>query len=139
MDYDLRDWIVDADGNGEINYATMSNGTCIFKTEFDWIWGGPGNISLTVKYKGNPANLGKLVVKACSLQTATVQYPVVIDGNSSTISLAGNTSIFDDVLLSLNEYSNDVWVSSPTEIGGYANALKTRFDASVHMRFTGGE
>ncbi|KAF2213387.1 hypothetical protein CERZMDRAFT_96230 [Cercospora zeae-maydis SCOH1-5] len=66
---------------------------------------------------------------------ATVHYPVVIDGNSSAISLAANISIFDDIPLSTNAYSSKTSFSQSSEICGYAFALTTRFSAWTYVNW----
>ncbi|KAM3413699.1 hypothetical protein BST61_g10392 [Cercospora zeina] len=131
--YDLNTNVLDADGNS----ITNINGTYVFMSSFLWSSEAPGNISLSVQFKDTPAIEGNLVVKNCSLQTATVQYPVVIDGNTSTISLAADSSIFDDMLVSTNPYELETSFGQSTTIGGYAFALTTRFSAWITVNFAG--
>ncbi|GIZ48286.1 hypothetical protein CKM354_001135400 [Cercospora kikuchii] len=131
--YNLSMEVIGADGKIQRN----PNQTDVFVSTFSWDSFSPGNISLYLKFKDTSATAGELVVKKCSLQTATVEYPITIDGNSSTILLSANTSIFDDVVLSLNPYPTATTFGHISEVGGYAFALSTRFNANMNIAFAG--
>jgi len=77
-----------------------------------------------------------LVVQNCTLRAATVQYPIIIDGNKSTITLDPSTNIIDDVVNEILDYT-PVDMPGPTTLGGYAFALNNRFAGLSHLRFVG--
>jgi len=82
-----------------------------FSTAFLWSSISPGNISFNTQYKDASSMKpfadcsGMLVVQNCSLRAATVQYPIIIDGNKSTISLDPSTNIIDDVVNEILDYA----------------------------------
>lgn len=120
--------------NGSINFDT----TDVFQSTFFWSGSGaPGNVSLNVQYKAAAPCSGSLVVRNCTLQAATVRYPVVIDGAQNIISLDPSTDIFRDEVLSVGDYTIQM-AGSETPIGGFATALSNRFDAMSHLTFSGG-
>lgn len=106
-------------------------------SQFFWIPDAPSNLSLEVVFKNTPGCSGDLVVRNCSLRTTTVQYPIVIDGNRSTIALEPSSDIFDDVVVSDIDYPFEDG-AQPTYMGGYYFTLHNRFDAISHMRWVGG-
>ncbi|KAK5701879.1 hypothetical protein LTR97_004697 [Elasticomyces elasticus] len=147
--------LVSADGTGcprdapyNINPSTPFNpstdpsviGTDVFTTEF--IWGPrmyPANFSLNTQYKDSmtPSDCsGMLTVQNCSLRAATVQYPVIIDGNRSTITLDPASTIIDDNVIALLDYPSTTFPGL-TALGGYAFALNNRFKGVSHLRFVG--
>ncbi|KAL8896503.1 MAG: hypothetical protein Q9207_007677 [Kuettlingeria erythrocarpa] len=77
-------------------YRKTSAGTYIFGTYLSPY--GDGLFDSGVQYKATKDCLGTLVVQNCTFQTATVTYPVSINGNTSSISLAAGTTIFDDTV-----------------------------------------
>ncbi|KAF7507373.1 hypothetical protein GJ744_010690 [Endocarpon pusillum] len=76
------------------------------------------------------------MINECSLTLATVKYPVVIDGNKSTITLEPNTSILDD---EVDGYGNVIVENrqGPTTLGGIYRTLDNKFNSSAHLRFVG--
>ncbi|CAK4032791.1 Hypothetical predicted protein [Lecanosticta acicola] len=135
--FDLSETIQLANGTQEINYATV-NGTDVFQSLFYWSAGTPSNISLSVQYKPTKDYLNSnLVVRNCTLHPATVQYPVVVDGNRSTITLDPRSTIFDDVQIARIDYTMENSPGSDTYMGGYAYALKTRFNSVINLRWAG--
>ncbi|KAK4620140.1 hypothetical protein CLAFUW4_11134 [Fulvia fulva] len=123
------------DGTSSIRWESV-NGTDVFYSKVSWNAASPGNLSLSIQYKATPDINGQLVVINCTLQTATVQYPVNIDGNSSRIALTPGTSVFDDVLLSMNPPPEAMY-GLDSEIGGYALVLSIRFNAWTYLRWVG--
>lgn len=118
--------------NGSLNFDT----TDVFQSTFYWSNYAPGNVALDIQYKDSAPCAGDLVVKNCTLQAATVRYPVIIDGQTSTISLDPKTDVFDDEVLNVTEYSLQMY-GSETPIGGYAFALSTRYNTMTHLSFSG--
>lgn len=98
----------------------------------------PGTFNLGVQYKGTEDCRGTLVVRNCTFQPATVTYPVSIDGNTSSISLAAGTTIFDDKLLDITAVSPVGNIDSSLNIstyGGFFKALSDTYESSLLMNF----
>ncbi|OQV01402.1 hypothetical protein CLAIMM_06769 [Cladophialophora immunda] len=112
------------------------NGTTAFETNYFWAMQIPGNISLSVAAKETSDCQGFLRVTNCTLQQATVQYQVIIDGNASTISLDPSTTVFDDVVDQIVPVL-DPLMDGPTTLGGFGYALSNRYDSAAHLRFVG--
>jgi hypothetical protein len=113
------------------------NGTYAFMSFFGWKTFSP-NMSLNVQYKDTPGCSGYLTVRNCSLHSAVVQYPVIIDGNKSTISLDPSSTIFDDDFESYTDADSQAYPSQgPTVLGGFWFALNNRFYSTSHLRFIG--
>lgn len=114
--------------------ATKSSN--VFTSYFSWSSSAPNNITLNIKYKDKVDCDGKMMINKCSLALATVNYPVVIDGNKSTITLEPNTSIFDD---EVEGYGNVSYERAPeaTTLGGIYRALDNKFNSSAHLLFAG--
>lgn len=117
------------------NDPAVINGTNVFQSLFDWQVAS-GNMSLNVQYKDQSPCTGDLIVKNCTIQTALVAYPVVIDSNS-TISLDPSTTIFDDVLSHRININFDAAMAGPSTLGGYYLALKNKFNSEAHLRWVG--
>ncbi|KAK5104871.1 hypothetical protein LTR62_002644 [Meristemomyces frigidus] len=115
-------------------------GIDIFSTAFLWAAARPGNFYLDALYKDSSAMgtgcNGMLMVQNCTLRAATVQYPVIVDGNKSTITLHPSSSIVDDVVNDVLSYVG-VDMPGPNSLGGYAFALNNRYQGVSHMRFVG--
>lgn len=112
------------------------NGIDVFYSQFGWGSNSTSNISLSVTFNDASPCSGTLAITNCTLRTATVLYPVIIDGNKSTISLDPSTDIFDDVVVNDIDYPIEPEQQS-TLMGGYWFALVNRFGATTHMRFIG--
>lgn len=120
--------------DGSIN-SNSFGGLDIFSVGFTWTAYTPSNITVDLQYK--PTREGRLEVANCTIGAATVEYPVVIDGNKSTIALKPQSTIDDDKVVSLVEYQGENMYGLPSPIGGYAYALSSRLDSSTHLRFAG--
>ncbi|KAK6433861.1 hypothetical protein LTR95_009961 [Oleoguttula sp. CCFEE 5521] len=85
--------------------------------------------------------VGRIVVQNCTLRAATVQYPVTIDGNQSTIALDQESTVFDDDTLSdVTAIRTGVSLmnGSPSQLAGYIVSLQNRFNGAATMHFGGG-
>ncbi|PIB03011.1 hypothetical protein CB0940_11874 [Cercospora beticola] len=111
-------------------------GTFVYRSALSWVYDQPGRMNLDIQYKDNSDCEGVLMVQNRALQAATVEYPVIIDGNSSTISLDPKTTLYDDKVLHTNEYE-DPGTQGPTELGGFAHALEETMSGYTHIRFAG--
>lgn len=123
------------DGSANVDSEAVQ-GDDGFLSSFNWNNGAPGNISLNVQYKSKPDCTGELTVKKCSLRAATVEYPVIINSNQSTITLDPNTTIFDDAVSSIINVP-DLRIQGSSTLGGIYLALNNQYNSSAHMRFVG--
>lgn len=114
----------------------MMNGSDVFTSYFSWYSGLPNNISLAIKYKDKADCTGNLMINECSITLATVKYPVVIDGNKSTIALDPKTDIFDDEIMSYGNITIENR-QGPTTLGGIYRALDNKFNSTARLRFIG--
>ncbi|KAF2163554.1 hypothetical protein M409DRAFT_68463 [Zasmidium cellare ATCC 36951] len=123
--------------DGSINSDSF-DGLDIFSVGFTWTAYTPSNITVNLQYKPRKdCTEGRLEVANCTIGAATVQYPVVIDGNKSTIALKPQSTMDDDKVVSLVDYPSENVYGLPSPIGGYAYALSSRLDSSTHLRFAG--
>ena len=104
-----------------------------FYSEIDY---SPTKGVVEVRYKRTADCVGNIVVQDCTLQNAIVDYPVTIDGNQSTISLAARSSIWDDVVKSIVTIPPENWASNST-LGGLYTALTNRYVANATSAFDG--
>ena len=114
---------------------SLINGTYAFMTSFP-VKIMDGNGTFNVQYKDTTDCSGNLRIRNCSMQTALVQYPVIIDSNKSTITLDPSSSIFDDVIDSINHVQGYP-IQGPTTMGGFWRALGDKYDSTAHLRFVG--
>jgi len=117
------------------NDPAVVNGTNVFQSLFDWKVPS-GNMSLNIQYKDKSPCTGDLIVQNCTMQTALVSYPIVIDSNN-TISLDPSTTVFDDIISYKINIDFDVAEFGPTTLGGYYLALKNKFNSEAHLRWAG--
>lgn len=111
--------------------SAAMNSTQVFGTTFDWQTFS-GNMSLGVQYKDTKDCFGNIIVENCTLRAATVHYPVVINGNRSTISLNNDSTIFADQVEGINQVSDSTmqWYST---FGGIFRALSERYNSRVDL------
>lgn len=113
-------------------------GVDVFSVDFDWSAYYPSNITLDLQYKPKKdCSSGKLQVKNCTTGAATVEYPVIIDGNKSTITLKPSTNISDDKVVSLVDYTGENMYGVSSPMGGFAYALTSRLNSDSHLSFSG--
>lgn len=115
----------------------MIDGVDAFQSYFVWSAGAPGNITIDVEFKPDPGCESRLIVRNCTLSPATVQYNVLIDGNTSTISLPPDSSIYDDKIESTYTIAETYESGDYSTLGGLALALQNRFNSKANMRFAG--
>ncbi|KAK4503410.1 hypothetical protein PRZ48_004325 [Zasmidium cellare] len=111
-------------------------GFIMFRSNISWFYDKPGQLNLDVQYKDQAACTGEMTIQNCTLRAATVRYPVIIDGDTSTIYLDPKSTIFDDVVDFLGDYT-DPGIQGPTQLGGYAHALSDIFYGVSHIRWAG--
>lgn len=71
------------------------------------------------------------------MKAAIVEYPVIIDGNRSTIKLDPATTMFDDEVVEMTELTI-VSSQGPSTLGGVYRALDNAYGSSISARFSGG-
>lgn len=117
------------------NDPVIVNGTNIFQSLFEWQVAS-GNMSLNIQYKDKAPCEGDLIVKNCTINTALVAYPIVID-NNNTISLDPSTTVFDDVVSHEIDIDFDSLAPGPSTLAGYYLALRNELNSEAHIRFGG--
>ena len=118
------------------NQEAVMNGTQAFGSYFLWGWEAPGTIDLGVQFKSTEAADGDLSIRNCTMQAAVVDYPVIINGNKSTIELAPNSTMFDDTVHNLTTVVMNS-MTGPTTLGGLYKALSSTYDSTANLRFVG--
>ena len=99
----------------------------------------PTTVSLGVAYKPEAGCSGKLSVTNCTLKAGTVQYPIVVDGPSSTVSLENGSTIWDDVKVGEADFLGyDEDGQGPTTYGGIFLALANQYNTNLVLQFGGG-
>ena len=110
----------------------------IFSSDVGWNGSGrqdSGTINLEVQYKDTHKCDGSLQIRNCTMKHATVGYPVIIDGNQSTIKLDPATTMFDDTDLEVIDI--DYSGGYRSTFGGFYTALHEEYVSSVSMEWSG--
>ncbi|KAI5358795.1 hypothetical protein Slin14017_G110780 [Septoria linicola] len=123
--------------DGTINNASFT-GVDIFQLYLGWSAMDASNITLDLQWKPEKdCEKGVLQVRNCTMGAATVQYPVTIDGNKSTIALEAGSTTKDDVVLALSDPTYQTMYGLPSPIGGFAYALSSKLNSATRLRFAG--
>ena len=123
-------------GSIALGPGTAVDGRQVFESHFKWLINAPSNFTMGITYKSSPDCSGDLQVQNCSLQMAQVRYPVIIDGNASTIALDPHTDIFRDE--PIERYSlTSPGISGSNAWAGVWLALQNKYGSQAHLRFTG--
>lgn len=112
----------------------VMNGTQAFGTFFQWDPYHPGTINLGIQFKGTHACDGELQLRNCTMQSAVVDYPVIVNGNKSTIELDSATTMFDDVVHNMTDVALTT-ATGPTTLGGFYKALTDTYGSVANIRF----
>jgi len=116
--------------------ARVQAGYDVFQSHFTFDTFTQSFMDLAIQYKDNVDCAGTIAVQNCTFQMATVQYPVIIDANRSTITLDPGTTMFDDIIedkVDLGSNRNE----GISIFGGLSFALNNRFGSNANLRFTG--
>jgi hypothetical protein len=92
------------------------NCTNVLQSHFEWEVAS-GNMSLNIQYKDKSPCQGELIVRNCTIQTALVAYPVILESNN-LIALDPTTTIFDDIVSHKLNINYDVAEFGPMTLGG---------------------
>jgi hypothetical protein len=109
------------------------NGTTVFQTFFQWTELS-GIMTLDIQYKDTSNCAGELVLHNCTMMTAQVEYPVVV--NNNTIALDPESTISNDIIDHIINISDPTW-QGPATLAGYYLALRNRFDSEAQLKFGG--
>ena len=112
-------------------------GITAFQTSLRWSPSDTDHIELSLLYKGTSDCEGVLQLQNCTLRPARVIYPVLVDGNKSTIVLAPKSTVFDDTVMDVITYPVQGAMAGPTTLGGFYLALKNKFVSMSTVRFVG--
>ena len=110
--------------------------TTYFDISFEYT-GVEYKLNIGVQYKGTNQCIGNLQVRNCTLQGSTVEYPVIINGNQSTISLAPASTIWDDKVVDVMQGADSLGNSGTSRYGGLFLALSNQYSAHAEMYFDG--
>lgn len=121
----------------------MIRGTDIFGTYLSWFSGRQMTseiFSLGVQFKETADCVGTLVVRNCTFTPATVTYPISINGNSSSISLAAGTTMSDDKLVGLLSVPSTADGKTPgsfniSTYGGFFKSISDTYESTVRMNY----
>ena len=123
------------EGNGSYYFPAPA----IFGTYF--LYDAPSqpiSASLGIQYKSDIGCAGHLVVRNCSLTVGTMGYDVVIDGRTSTISLAPESTIWDDVAIGPSDNLTATTTQGLSTYGGLYLSLANRLTNQLQLHFGGG-
>lgn len=118
------------------NHQAMKNGTNAFGTSFRWDVYDEATMYLGVQFKSTQACDGDIQLRNCTLQSAVVDYPVIVNGNKSTIELDAATTMFDDVVQDLTSLAINT-MTGPTTMGGFHKALTDTYESMANIRYAG--
>ncbi|KAL9125386.1 MAG: hypothetical protein Q9217_005400 [Psora testacea] len=127
---------VDSPGVFDTSQEAVMNGTRSFGSYFLWGHMNPGALSMGVQFKNSPACSGHLQLRNCSLQAAVVEYPVIVNGNKSTIELVPGSTMFDDTVINMTTVALNT-MTGPSTLGGLYKALSDTYGSTANLRFVG--
>ncbi|KAL9632908.1 MAG: hypothetical protein Q9204_003612 [Flavoplaca sp. TL-2023a] len=149
------DFSFELDPNEAEDPDQVINGTDVFGTYLLWPSAGngdllrdmmvwpvmtPGTFNLGVQYKSSADCGGSLVTRNCTVRPATVMYPVSIDGNRSSISLATGSTIRDDRVVKIDATPQDPRAPLSKSLnmstyGGFFKTLSDTYESTLHMDY----
>lgn len=114
----------------------IGNSVTVFNSTISWDAEMPGTIELGAQVKDTVACIGDIRIQKCTLQASVVGYPVIVNGNQSTIELAPGSTIFNDTVYNATDIG--VYdVQGPTTLGGLSKALMDTYNSQASMGFAG--
>ncbi|KAL8704462.1 MAG: hypothetical protein Q9201_002378 [Fulgogasparrea decipioides] len=108
-----------------------------FATSFDNTVIDSSTLKLDLQFKGTSECAGELEVRNCTFKAATVDYPVVINGNKSVIELAPRTNMSDDHVVKVIDGVVEGMNAYRTTLGGFSKTLMDTYQSSAWMSFGG--
>ncbi|KAL8730263.1 MAG: hypothetical protein Q9181_004730 [Wetmoreana brouardii] len=123
--------------DNETIQTSSFEGIQAFETLFDNTVNDSSTLKLDLQFKGTSDCAGTLEVRNCTFKAATVDYPVVINGNKTVIELAPSTSMSDDHVIQAIEGVDERMNAYRTTLGGFSKALMDIYKSSAWMSFGG--
>ncbi|KAL8695341.1 MAG: hypothetical protein Q9218_000100 [Villophora microphyllina] len=108
-----------------------------FETLFDNTVADSATLKLDLQFKGTSDCAGSLEVRNCTFKAATVNYPVVINGNKTVIELAPGTTMSDDHVMHTIDGVDERMNPYRTTLGGFSKAFMDTYKSSASMGFKG--
>ncbi|OQO11070.1 hypothetical protein B0A48_05325 [Cryoendolithus antarcticus] len=132
------------DFDSQLHQGTDVGSTYVdaFNIAFSWNLMN-GGIQLNTQYRVPMSSdlsscIGHIVIQNCTLEAATVLYPVTINGNQSTIALDQESTVFDDTPTNITTMAAFPETNgAPSQLAGYAVSLQNRFNGAALMHFGG--
>ncbi|KAL9630974.1 MAG: hypothetical protein Q9164_006141 [Protoblastenia rupestris] len=116
--------------NTDGNYTSqeaIAVGTQAFGSRVRWSSTSPETIRTELQYKSTPPCDSDLQLRNCTMRAATVQYPVIVNGNTSTIKLTPGSTMFEDTVHEMTTVALNTMMG-PTTLGGLSKALSDIYD-----------
>lgn len=114
------------------------DGSQVFLSDYAWTAGEPSQLRISVQYKDVDTCSGFIQIQNCTLNAANVDYPVIINGNSSTIALDPSTTIFDDNVRTATHFGDILYPQpGPSTLAGFALALANQYNSVANIRWVG--
>lgn len=113
---------------------TMFEGAYVFQVNFTYLESGAGTMHLTTLYKAIASCKGDLMIDACTLTPAIMEYYVILVNN--IIALDPAYTYRDDKFIKVAPASVNT-IQGLTTYGGLWLVLNTMPESSVHMDFAG--
>lgn len=127
--------------NGKVSNTSKVasiNETLVFGSYLSWDASEPQTLRLGVQYKDQHACDRELQIRNCTLQATAVDYPVIIIENKSTIQLAPDSSIFNDIVQNAPEATSST-KTRPATLAGLYKALSDTYNSEANLRLLGAE
>ena len=125
--------------NTDGNYTSQEAigvGTQAFGSRIRWSSTSPETIRTEIQYKSTPPCDGDLQLRNCTMRAATMQYPVIVNGITSTIKLTSGSTMFEDTVHEMTTVTLNTMMGSTT-LGGLSKALSDIYDSTANLRFAG--
>lgn len=127
--------------NGKVSNTSREarlNETLVFGSYRSWDASEPRTLQLAVQYKDQHTCDRELQIRNCTLQAVAVDYPVIIVENKSTIQLAPDSSIFNDLVQNAPETTFNTTMR-PATLAGFYKALSDTYNSEANLRLLGAD
>jgi hypothetical protein len=98
----------------------------------------PSLATLHIEYKPSAGAEGELEVRDCTLRGGAVEYPIVVDGLSSTVSLTPKSTIWNDTVIGPPDQIAPENNGQTSTYGGLFLAIANQINTNITMEFGGG-
>ena len=126
---------IDAQNRQDFNASkdAMRNETLVFGSYLSWQASQPSTIQLSVQFKDQQPCKSRLQIRNCTLRSTIVDYPVIIDGDKSTIELEPGTTVVNDAVQNAPEVASNM-KTGPTTLAGLYKALSDTYSSEADLR-----